>query len=188
MALKRECQPVRFVNSLSLGERGIEVINQRLACVPSLRFKLDPSSDWSDELIEQLAATERVEIIDLKGLYPPQAPVALAPDRELYRRIATAFADAWLEDPGLNSVTREVLEPHFARITWDLPVRTPEDIDNLPIPPRAINIKPARHGSLRRLLDVYDCCTGREIQMYGGGMGELAVGRDQIQYLGLGTK
>ena len=133
--------------------------------------------------MEQLADTGRVEIVDLKGLYPPQAPVALAPDPDLYRRLATAFPDVWLEDPGLNPATREVLQPHFRRITWDLPVHTPEDIDQLPIPPRAINIKPARHGTLRRLLDVYDHCAEHGIQTYGGGMGELAVGREQIQYL-----
>ena len=182
-ALKRECRPVTFVNSLSLGERGIEAVNQRLARVPSLRFKLDPAPDWSDGLMEQLAATGRVDIIDLKGLYPPQAPVALAPDPDLYRRLAAAFPDVWLEDPGLNAATREVLQPHFGRITWDLPVCTPKDIDQLPIPPRAINIKPARHGTLRRLLDVYDHCAQHRIPTYGGGMGELAVGREQIQYL-----
>jgi hypothetical protein len=182
-ALGRKCEPVRFVNSLSLGERGIEVVTQRLARVPLLRFKLDPASDWSDELMEQLSCTGSVDIIDLKGLYPPQAPVALMPDPDLYRRIAVAFPDAWLEDPGLNPATREVLKPHLGRITWDLPVRTPEDIDRLPIPPRAINIKPARHGTLRRLLDVYDHCAERGIPTYGGGMGELAVGREQIQYL-----
>ncbi len=182
-ALARECRPVSFVNSLSLGERGIGAVTQRLARVPSLRFKLDPESDWSDGLMEQLAVTGAVDIIDLKGLYPPQAPVALAPDPDLYRRLATAFPDAWLEDPGLNTATREVLQPHFGRVTWDLPVRTPDDIDQLPVPPRALNIKPARHGTLRRLLDVYDHCAQHKIPMYGGGMGELAVGREQIQYL-----
>jgi O-succinylbenzoate synthase len=134
-------------------------------------------------VIDQLAATGAVVIIDLKGQYPPAAPIALAPDPVLYTRLANGFPDAWLEDPGLTADTREVLRPHYHRISWDLPVRTPEDIERLPIPPRAVNIKPARHGSLRRLLDVYDYCAQRQIPAYAGGMGEIGPGRGQNQYL-----
>jgi hypothetical protein len=49
--------------------------------------------------------------------------------------------------------------------------------------PPAINIKPARLGTLRRLFDTYDLCDARRLPMYGGGMGEIGPGRDQNQYL-----
>lgn len=182
-ALGRTPRAVEFVNSPMLGEAPVVTIHRRLERNPALRFKLDPSPDWDEELIEQLAATGAVVIIDLKGQYPPQAPIALAPEPELYARLAAGFKDAWLEDPGLTASTREVVKPYHDRITWDVPVVAAEDIARLPIPPRAINIKPARHGSLRQLFDVYDYCAAHRIATYGGGMGEIGPGRGQNQYL-----
>jgi L-alanine-DL-glutamate epimerase-like enolase superfamily enzyme len=176
-------RPVNFVNSPMLQDAAVTTIRQRLKRHPWLRFKLDPAPDWDEDVIGRLAATGAVVIIDLKGQYPPAAPVALAPDPDLYARLAKWFPDAWLEDPGLTADTREVLAPHLDRISWDLPVRTAADIARLPIPPRAINIKPARHGTLRRLLDVYDHCAQHEIPTYAGGMGEIGPGRGQNQYL-----
>jgi len=38
-------------------------------------------------------------------------------------------------------------------------------------------------GSLHPLLDLYAHCTERGVRMYGGGMGEVGVGRGQIQLL-----
>lgn len=76
-----------------------------------------------------------------------------------------------------------MLEPHFGRVSWDVPVVTVAVVDSLPIRPRAINIKPARHGTLHRLLDVLEECVRRGIPTYGGGMGELGPGREQNQYL-----
>jgi SAM-dependent methyltransferase/L-alanine-DL-glutamate epimerase-like enolase superfamily enzyme len=182
-ALGRRCQPVSFVNSPLLDADPIGVIQRRLEAYPTLRFKLDPSPDWGQALIDELAATGAVTTVDLKGQYPPQAPIAIEPNPDLYQRLAKGFPDAWLEDPGLTPATSEVLQPHHDRITWDLPVRTPQDIEQLPIPPRAVNIKPARHGTLQRLLDVYDHCAMHGIATYGGGMGELGPGRGQNQYL-----
>jgi hypothetical protein len=181
--LGRESHPMQFVNSPLLGSDPIGAISRRLEMYPALRFKLDPSAAWTDEVVSTLATTGAVDIVDLKGQYPPQAPVAVTPDATLYARIARGLPGVWLEDPGLSDGCRAALEPHVGRITWDVPVRDPRDIDSLPIPPRAINIKPARHGTLRRLFDVYDLCQERGLPMYGGGMGEIGVGRAQNQYL-----
>jgi hypothetical protein len=176
-------QPVRFVNSPLLGGDPVGVILRRLEIQPGLRFKLDPSPAWSDDVVAKLGATGAVDVVDLKGQYPPQAPVAVAPDATLYARIARGLPGAWLEDPGLGNGCREALEPYLDRVTWDLRVRDPRDIDTLPIPPRAINVKPARLGTLRRLFDTYDLCEARRLPMYGGGMGEIGPGRTQNQYL-----
>jgi len=48
---------------------------------------------------------------------------------------------------------------------------------------RTINVKPTRLGSLRTLFELYAHCEAHGIAMYGGGMGELGVGRGQIQLL-----
>jgi hypothetical protein len=56
-------------------------------------------------------------------------------------------------------------------------------VEALPSPPRFLNIKPSRFGSLARLFETLDACESRGISMYGGGQFELDVGRGQIQAL-----
>jgi L-alanine-DL-glutamate epimerase-like enolase superfamily enzyme len=182
--LGRHARAVTFVNSLRLPNPPTsEPVRRRLQLQPGLRFKLDPTPDWSEDLVAELAATRAVATLDLKGQYPPHAPVAQAGDRDLYARVLTAFPDAWIEDPALGPATDEILRPHRDRITWDAPIRTVSDIETLPFPPRALNIKPGQIGALRELLDIYDHCERHRIAMYGGGMFELGPGRGQIQYL-----
>jgi hypothetical protein len=118
----------------------------------------------------------------LKGLYSG-TPVDVETDPELYRAVAEAFPEAYLEDPDLNDETRPVLEPHADRITWDAPLHSVTDIEALERTPRAINSKPSRFGSLGELFAVYDHCEREGIAIYGGGQGELGPGRGQIQYL-----
>jgi len=46
-----------------------------------------------------------------------------------------------------------------------------------------VNVKPSRIGSVRALMEVYARCAREGRPMYGGGMGELGVGRGQIELL-----
>ena len=147
-----------------------------------MRFKLDPANDWDDELIAGLAATGAVDTVDLKGFYKGTV-VEVATDPELYRRVAEAFPQAWIEDPDLNDQTDEVLRPHRDRITWDAPLHEVADIEALPFQPKTINVKPSRFGSVREVMDVYDHCRANGIGCYGGGQFELGPGRGQIEYL-----
>jgi hypothetical protein len=64
-----------------------------------------------------------------------------------------------------------------------VPIGSVSDIEALPWPPRHLNLKPARFGSVRRLFDTYDYCEARGIGGYGGGMFEQGPGRGQLQYL-----
>jgi len=60
-----QARPVRFVNSLGLGEEpSIEPLRRRLARSPGVRFKLDAEASWSPELIDEVAATRAVDTID----------------------------------------------------------------------------------------------------------------------------
>jgi L-alanine-DL-glutamate epimerase-like enolase superfamily enzyme len=181
--LGREPRPVTFVVSLRLGEpASVEPVTSRLARYPDLRFKLDPTSDWTDELIAALQDTGAVDSVDFKGMYEGTT-VDQAPDPVLYRRVADAFPYAWLEDPRLTEETDPILAPHRDRITWDAPIHAIADVEALPFPPRMVNVKPSRFGGLRALLDAYDWLAERGIGAYGGGQFELGVGRDQIQLL-----
>jgi hypothetical protein len=181
--LDRPLQPVTFVVSLRLPEPpSIDPIRRRLERYPSLRFKLDPTSDWDGELVDALVATGAVDSVDLKGQYKGTV-VDQGADAELYRLVAESFPDAWIEDPRLTPETDEVLRPHRDRITWDAIVHSVADIEALPFPPRMVNVKPSRLGPLRGLLAAYDFCAERGIGMYGGGQFELGPGRGQIQLL-----
>jgi len=179
-------RPVRFVCSLRLADPGeapsLEPLSRRLHEYPTLQFKLDPTPDWSDELIAGLQATGAVESVDLKGLYEGTS-VDTPADPAFYARIAEAFPDAWIEDPKLTPQTDAALLAHRDRITWDAHMHSVADIDALPFPPKVVNVKPSRFGPLRELLRAYDTCAERGIGMYGGGQFELGCGRGQIQYL-----
>ena len=153
-----------------------------LANYPDLRFKLDAVADWDDGLVAELVDSEAVDSLDLKGLYTG-SPVDNAADPELYRRVAEAFPDAWIEDPLLNEETDPVLEPYRDRITWDANIHSIADIEGLPFAPKMVNIKPSRFGPLSALFAAYEFCEQRGIGMYGGGQFELDCGRGHIQYL-----
>jgi hypothetical protein len=175
--------PVRFVVSMRLGEPSSpDPVRRLLDEYPGTRFKLDPLPDWTPELVSELAALGAVDVVDLKGQYEGTV-VDNPPNAELYRLVADAFPEAWIEDPALTDETDEVLRPHQDRITWDAPIHSVADIEALPFPPRTINVKPSRFGPVERLFSAYDYCSEWGIGMYGGGQFELGVGRGHIQYL-----
>jgi hypothetical protein len=174
--LGRERRPVTYVVST-------RVVNVRplLELYPGLRFKLDPDKEWSDELIDDLAALQCVDTADFKGVY--RGEFGFPADAALYTRIAEAFPKAWLEDPGLTEETDAALLPHRDRITWDAPIHSVADVEALPFPPRCLNSKPSRFGTVRRLFEFYAWCESHGVVLYGGGQFELGIGRAQIQEL-----
>ena len=175
-------RPVRFVNSLGLGDPPtFDPIRRRLELHPDLRFKLDVTAAWPPELIDEVAATGAVEIVDFKGQYGlelPEMPALL----RMYEHVLEAFPNALLEDAHDLPEVTELLSG-VDRISYDAPIYTVESLDATPLSPVAVNIKPCRVGDLRSLLEVYTACEARGLTMYGGGMGELGVARGQIQLL-----
>lgn len=187
-ALDRDMNPVDFVCSMRLAPMGsdqpssIDPLMERLAVYPNLRFKLDPTNDWTDELIARLVETGAVDSLDLKGQYSG-TPVDVETDPVLYAKLIEAFPRAWLEDPDVNDETRPLLDPVADRVTWDAPIHSVADIESRPWKPRMVNIKPSRFGPLSNLFATYDFCEQQRIGGYGGGQWELGPGRGQIQYL-----
>jgi L-alanine-DL-glutamate epimerase-like enolase superfamily enzyme len=183
-ALGRTPAPVRFVVSRRLPKPPtVEPLRAIRRVFPDTRFKLDPTSDWTEQIVAELAELDAVEVLDLKGAYRGTA-VDQPPDPRLYRLVAEEFPDAVLEDPDLvEPETTEALAPHHARISWDAVIHSVPDIEALPFPPRWLNIKPSRFGSCSALFDAYDYCSAKGIAMYGGGQFELSVGRHHIQTL-----
>jgi L-alanine-DL-glutamate epimerase-like enolase superfamily enzyme len=178
-----EPKPVRFVNSLGLGkEPSIEPVRRRLARSPGVRFKLDAEVTWPAALVDKVAATGAVDTIDFKGQYgfEVEDPEALG---ALYDRVLAAFPEAYLEDPhDLPEIARR-LGDQVERVSYDAPIKSAGDIGATPLAARVVNVKPSRIGSLRELFEVYARCAREQRPMYGGGMGEIGVGRGQIELL-----
>lgn len=182
-ALGRRYEPVRFLVSTRLGQPpSADRVNRWLEIDPDLEFKLDATSSWSPAIIEALAATEAVRIVDLKGQYRGTM-VDQPPDPDLYRAILATFPDALIEDPVLTDETRPLFEGHEGRISWDAPITDVASIEGLPFAPRWINIKPSRSGSVETLFAIIEYCLANDIRMYGGGQTELSVGRQHLHAL-----
>jgi hypothetical protein len=182
-AVGHVAEPLTYVVSMRLGEPPTtERLRGWLALYPGLGFKLDATTGWDDALIAELAELGCVDSVDFKGHYTGTG-VDGSPDAELYGRVISGFPQAWLEDPALTQETLEVLEPVHERVTWDAVIHSVADIEALRWPPKTVNVKPSRFGSIERLFAAYDYCTGHEIGAYGGGQFELGVGRDHIQLL-----
>lgn len=179
-ALDEEYEPVRFVVSTRLrepptGDRVLEWLDRN----PALEFKLDPTSEWTEETIQRLAETGAVRVLDLKGKYEGTT-VDQPPDPELYERVVEQFGDVLIEDPALTEQTRPLFDGHEHRVTWDYPIKHVESIEKLPWEPEWLNIKPSRFGSVRSLLESIEYCQERSITLFGGGQFELDVGREHL--------
>jgi L-alanine-DL-glutamate epimerase-like enolase superfamily enzyme len=182
-ALGREAAPLRFVNSLGLGDPPeIGALARRLERYPALRFKVDAQAAWSPELTAAVAATGAVDVVDFKGRYrlPVDDELALL---AMYETVLARFPDAILEDPHDRPDVAALIAPHAARVSFDAPIASAADIEGAAFAARTVNVKPSRIGSVRALLDVYAHCERAGIAMYGGGMGEVGVARGQIELL-----
>jgi hypothetical protein len=175
-ALGREYGPVRFVASTRADIEPYRRLD------PDLEFKLDAEESWDDALVQKLAATDRVRVVDFKAYYRGTT-VDLEPDAALYRRVAAALPEAVLEDASLEGECGEALAGAHDRLSFDAPIHSWKDVSQLPLEPRWLNIKPSRFGTTERLLECIQECGSRGIRMYGGGQFELGPGRLQIQKL-----
>ena len=131
--------------------------------------------------MEQLGDAVDVDVIDLTGHYSGTV-VDSGADPLLYATVAEEFPDAWLEDPRVDDRTRIALAGAEDRVTWDAPIHSVDDIAEMPIAPRTINIKPSRIGSLERLMAVYDYVPPRCAQRHiAGRLPQAATRRCAVQ-------
>jgi len=178
--LDRRYDPVRFVVSTRLaepptGDRVFGLLDRD----PGLEFKLDPTPAWTTDLVDRLAATDAVRVLDLKGMYE-DTDVDQPADPGLYELILEGFPDAVVEDPALTDGTRPLFDGEENRVSWDYPIRGVADVEALPWEPSWLNVKPSRFGSVQSLLETIEYCRDRGIRLYGGGQFELDVGREHL--------
>jgi hypothetical protein len=172
----RPYRPVRFVASTRADITPYRELD------PALEFKLDVDASWDTALMERLAASDRVRVLDFKAYYRGTG-VDLAPDADLYRAVARTFPGVVLEDAWLEGECGEALADAQDRLSFDAPIHSWRDVSKLPVTPKWLNIKPSRFGTLPKLLECIEECESRGISMYGGGQFELGPGRLQIQKL-----
>ena len=174
-----EHRPVRFVASTRLGDPPttdrIDAVRSRN---PNIGFKLDPTPDWDQALVDDLRARDVVRIVDLKGHYEG-TDVDVEADPAFYRRIVDGLPDAVVEDPLLTDATRPVFEGEEGRVSWDSPIHGLDDVRSLPWTPSWLNVKPSRFGTVESLFRTIGWALERGVTLYGGGQFELSVGRGQ---------
>jgi len=182
-ALGRDRSPVEFVVSTRLGDPPTtDRVETILDAHPDLGLKLDPTSDWTDALVADLAETGSVRLLDLKGHYVGTT-VDQPPDRALYERVIDGFPDAVIEDPAITDGTRDLVAAIRDRLSWDAPITGVESVRDLPFEPRWLNVKPSRFGTVDALLETIEYAREHDVTMYGGGQFELGVGRAHVQSL-----
>jgi L-alanine-DL-glutamate epimerase-like enolase superfamily enzyme len=173
-ALGREARPVRFCASPA-GDPTL-----LLSRYPDLEVKIDAQADWTPVDMARIAALGRARVVDLKGHYSgdwnrhPDDPVAFS------AAVAEAFPDVVIEDPPLGDRMAPFVQAHAARISFDAPVHSLDDLLRLPVTGWC-NIKPSRFATVERLLECVEHCAREGIRMYGGGQFEIGPGRPQIQ-------
>ncbi|WP_436900654.1 hypothetical protein [Halovenus halobia] len=181
--LGQEYDSVRFIASTRLGEPPTtDRVDNLLADNPDIEFKLDPTSEWTQEIVDHLAATGAVRTLDLKGTYEG-TDVDQSGDPELYAMLLEAFPEAVIEDPDLTPETRPLFDGEEDRVSWDAIITGVGSVENLPFEPEWLNIKPSRFGSVESVLATIEYCRERSIRMYGGGQFELGVGRQHLHAL-----
>ncbi|MDX6404648.1 MAG: hypothetical protein QOH70_2103 [Blastocatellia bacterium] len=174
-------KPVNFVVSLRLDkDLSTDRLQSLLTHHPDLEFKLDVTSDWTADFMLRLAATTRIAVLDFKAFYHGTR-VDQAPESTFYEMATKTFSNTIFEDLDIRFIARTARPEILRKLSYDEPIRSASDIRRLSA--RRVNIKPARIGSLRYLLGLYGYCLDNGIEMYGGGLFEIGIGRKQIQYL-----
>jgi hypothetical protein len=161
-----EPHPVRYVVSF---ERVADPVARAADEAPEIGLKVDVDPAWEAGTLAALGATGRVAVLDFKG-------AGTAADAE---RAHDAVPRALVEDPG-GSMWSTALRRW---LSFDAAVTSAAALDDLPIRPAAVNLKPPRMGGVLELLACAVRCAERDIGVYIGGMFEVGPGRRQLAAL-----
>ena len=166
-------QPLRYVVSFERVADPLARAATELRHAPGVELKIDVDPAWDDATFVALAALGRVAVLDFK------LSGTVAEHERAHRLVPAAL----LEDP-LPGATRWSAALR-SRLSLDAAVRSTVALGEIGAAdrPAAVNVKPARIGSVLEALDVVVACAARGIDVYFGGMFELGVGRAQLQTL-----
>jgi len=138
---------------------------------PDVELKVDADPAWDDRVYRGLAEVGRVAVVDFKQ----------AGTRADHERAHRALPYALIEDPALAAAPWSA--SLVARVSFDAPLTDVAALEQLPVHPAAVNLKPARMGGVLPALELAGRCRARAIALYLGGMWEVGVGRRQLHAL-----
>ena len=97
----------------------------------------------------------------------------------MYRVVLAAFPARCSRTRTSCREVEALLAPGRDRVSLDAPIRRAADVGD------AARSTSSRRGSAAcsRCFEIYEWCAANGVAMYGGGMGELGVGRGQIELL-----
>src|SRR5438552_11688921 len=133
---------------------------------PGVELKLDVDPGWDEAT---WASLRRVAVLDFKGTGSP------ADHERAHRAVPEALIEDALAGPWSASLS--------TRLSFDAPFTSARALDALPVRPAAVNLKPARMGGVLEALACAERCAREGIDVYVGGMFEVAVGRRQLRTL-----
>ena len=158
---------------------------------PRLEFKLDPTPEWDERRMQEIAATGRVRALDFKAFYEGLAggrtpgPGAVPARRPRLPRML-----CW-RTPPCRGPTRVRFAGSEARFSFDAPIHSWADVKAVlrSCPRTAFRFFASffSTSSLRGSGRCARCSTASTkaqaagMTLYGGGQFELGVGREQIQ-------
>ena len=122
---RRAYRPVRFVASTRAQ------IEPYLALNPALEFKLDVEKDWDRALMDRLAATERVRVVDIRRTTAARRWISRPIPSSTERRQGV-LPDAVIEDAWLEDGCREALVGREERLSFDAPIHSWSDVGSVP--------------------------------------------------------
>jgi len=155
-------RPVRYV--VSYGRVADPAAEARRH--PGVELKIDADPGWSDDVYRALAVLGRIAVLDFKG----------HGDARAVERARRTLPDVLIEDPPSGTSPG-------GRVSFDASIRHATDVAALPFRPAAVNLKPARMGSVLEVLDCAALCAHAGIGVYMGGMFEVGAGRAQLRTL-----
>ena len=161
-------RPVQYLVSFDMLDDPVAATR----CEPDHALKLDADPSWSEQTLHALAACGRVAVVDWKTRGEPSE----------HLRLHDALPTALIEDPG-SATDDWPTRTYAGRVTADGWLRQAADLEALPAPPAAVNLKAGRMGGVLEMLACAAAAQARGLPIYMGGMFELGPGRRQLQTL-----
>jgi len=158
-------RPVRYVVSFARTDDPIAEAGR--VSPETLELKVDADPAWTDRIWRDLASLGRVAIVDFK----------LGGETTDHERACRHLPDAWIEDPRPAAAAWSASLQR--RVSADAAVTSVAALDALAPVPAAVNVKPARMGSVLEAIACLEHCRRRGQPCYIGGMFEVGVARQQ---------
>lgn len=162
-------RPVRYV--VSFARFAEPAVESKVLAPGDIEVKVDADPRWTDEVYHSLASLGRIAVLDFK----------MQGEAEDHERACRHLPQAWIEDPKPSAAAHS--PALAARVSADAVVTSVAALAALLPRPAAVNVKPARMGSVLAAIECLARCRHEGLVTYIGGMFEVGIGRMQLRAL-----